>query len=359
MRSTRFSTGRQATLTAVVAVLFGLAPNAASLDAQNIRGFVFSEESGGPLEGVTARLLDQEYEEIGVAITDVLGRFSFDVPGPANLTVVVEYPGYLAAPQEIEVSALPLVMTSVTIGMTSGRTDVAAEAEGDARTAFLRGKVIDFASGDGVEGAAVSEAGSGRTVLTRADGRFTYGELQPGPILVQVSRIGYQTQEWSVEVIPGSDYDAIIPLGEKVIELSGIDVTVRSRAVARRLLPIYERMERGLGGRFLTASDFQRRGYQSVGASIQGLPSVRARQAGTRWLVTFRRGVTNFEAGCDPEVWVDGIRVSRSGQYSEDFFAMNTLDVEIIELYPSPVSIPAEYGAGAMCAIGIWTKRGG
>lgn len=330
----------------------------AALGAQNVRGFVFGEDSGGPLEGVSVKLLtSDDLAEIGVARTDVLGRFSFNVRGPASLMVLAELKGYVAAPEEIEVGALPLAIVSVTIGMKP--TGGAEEASGDARTAFLRGKVVDHANDEGIAGATVTEASSGRSVATRADGRFTVGELQPGLVRVRAERIGYGAQEWVVELAAGSDYDAVIPLSEQVIQLPGIEVTVRPRAVARRFLPIYERMERGLGGRFLTATDLKRRGYQSVGASIQGLPSVSARQAGLRWVVRFRGGSTNFEAGCDPEVWVDGVRVARSGEYAEDFFAMSTLDVEIIELYPSSVSIPPEYGGGAMCAIGIWTRRGG
>lgn len=332
------------------------------LAGQNVRGFVFDEDAGGPMEGVTVRLMSSDLQgEVGVTTTDVLGRFSFSVVGPRRLVAIAEFDGFVAPPAEVEVPALALAVVSVTIGMAPANPDGGASGStAEVRTAYLRGRIVDAATWEGIEGATVGDSASGRSVVTRYDGRFELGELTPGLVRVRIDRLGYATESWAVEVEPGSDYEAVIPVSEQAIELAGISVTVRSRAVARRLLPIFERMERGLGGRFLTRADFERRGYPSVGASIQGLPSVAARQAGTRWVVRFRRGATvnSLEAGCDPEVWVDGIRAARSGEYAEDFFAMNTSEVEIIEIYPSSGSIPAEYGGGALCAIGIWTKRG-
>ena len=330
--------------------------------AQNVRGFIFSEASSGPLEGVLVRLMTPDMsQQLDSATTDLLGRFSFRASGPAEYVAIAELEGHLAAPQPFEVSALPLAIVSVTISMVAQNESQAGDGDAgsEIRNARIRGKVVDGDSGDGVEGVLVVELATGGQALTRFDGRFDLGDVPPGIARVRTEMIGYAERDWAVEVEPGSDYEAIIPIHQEAIQLAGIDVTVRSRAVARRLEPVFERMERSLGGRFLTATDFKRRGYQTVGATIQGLPSVAARQAGLRWVVRFRRGVTNFEAGCDPEVWIDGIRAAKSGAYADDLFAINTSELEIIEIYPSSVSIPPEYGAGAMCAIGIWTKRGG
>ena len=64
-------------------------------------------------------------------------------------------------------------------------------------------------------------------------------------------------------------------------------------------------------------------------------------------------------AGCAPEIWLDGIRVVRAGGDPSEFMSMNTIEVEVIELFPSPSSIPPEYSTSGLCAVGIWTKRGG
>ena len=54
-----------------------------------------------------------------------------------------------------------------------------------------------------------------------------------------------------------------------------------------------------------------------------------------------------------------GGRVVRSGEDVSEFLSLNTIEVEIIELFPSPSSIPPEYTTSAFCAVGLWTKRGG
>ena len=60
-----------------------------------------------------------------------------------------------------------------------------------------------------------------------------------------------------------------------------------------------------------------------------------------------------------PEIWVDGIRMVRSGGDPSEFLAMSTLDVEVIEVFPSASSIPPDYATSVFCMVGIWTKRGG
>ena len=76
-------------------------------------------------------------------------------------------------------------------------------------------------------------------------------------------------------------------------------------------------------------------------------------------MVSFRRGSSNLQAGCSPEIWVDGIRMVSAGGDQSEFLAMSTLDVEVIEVFPSASSIPPDYATNSFCMVGIWTKRGG
>ena len=46
------------------------------------------------------------------------------------------------------------------------------------------------------------------------------------------------------------------------------------------------------------------------------------------------------------------------GDFAE-FFAMSTIDVDVIEVFPSASSIPPDYATNSFCMVGIWTKRGG
>ena len=327
--------------------------------AQNVRGFVFGAESSAPLQGVMVRLLSITLQPIDTVTTDFLGRFAFQARGPEQYIIVAERTGYGAAPQVVEVGPIALARVSVSIKMQP--MGVAAESTlGDERIAHLRGRVVVSGTNDPVEGALVTLGGSGKTVLSRWDGRFVLGDVQPGLQQMRVEHLAYAGRTWAIEAQPGSAYDARIPIEVEAIALDGIEVSVRSRAVARKLEPVFERMERGLGGIFLTTHDFLQRGNGPVANMLQGLPSTRVTgKGGSSWRLSFRRGSSNLQAGCSPEIWVDGIRmVSARGDQSE-FLAMSTLDVEVIEVFPSASSIPADYATNSFCMVGIWTKRGG
>jgi len=326
--------------------------------AQNIRGFVFAEDAGGPLEGVLVRLLTRELDELETTTTDLLGRFSFQASGPERYVVVTELADYASAPQVVEVGPIRLATVEVIVAMTA-MTTATAEATGDARTAHLRGQIVVAGSEDPVEAAEITLESDGRRVLTRWDGRFVIGDLPPGTHRIVIDHIGFAGRTWAFEADPGSAYDVRIPVEEEAIPLEGIQVTVRSRAVARKLEPVFNRMERSMGGYFQTAVDFKQRGYPPIGMMLRTLPSVEVLGTGMASTVRMRRGGSQFQPGCSPEIWVDGIRLARSGYEAGEFLAQNTLDIEIIEVFPSASSIPPDYNTSSLCAIGIWTKRGG
>jgi hypothetical protein len=333
---------------------------ATSVDAQNVRGFVFGQESSAPLEGVLIRLMSRNLEPLDTVTTDMLGRFAFQARGPERYVVVAELEGYAAAPQVVEVGPIALAKVEVTIAMQSMGTTSESPIVGDQRIAHLRGRVVVSGTNDPVEGATVTLLGTETRVLTRWDGRFVIGDVQPGLQRIEVEHLAYGSRNWAIEARPGSAYDALIPVEEEAIALDGIEVTVRSRAVARKLEPVFERMERALGGIFMTKADFVQRGNPPVAQMLQGLPSTRVTGSGaSSWTLRFRRGSNSLQQGCAPEIWIDGIRMVRAGDPVAEFLAMTTLDVEIIEVFPSASSIPADYTTSAFCMVGIWTRRGG
>ena len=346
-------------LLALTASLWPIAADGQDLRG-NVRGFVFGEDTGAPMDGAFIRLLSRHLESLETTTTDRLGRFAFQVDRPDLYVVVAEKDGYLGAPQQIEVTPIALATVGVTIGMKALGGAQAPAVDSDERTARVRGQVIEASSGTPLEGAEVRLVESGRSALTRFDGRFDLGSVDPGTHRLRVEHLGFESREWATELEPGSDYDVQVPIAQQAIPIEGIEVTVRSRAVARRLEPVFQRMNRNLGGHFLTATDFQRRGFGPLGHYLQGLPSVSVQGQGNRWRIRFRRGVDlQGNPGCVPEIWVDGIRAARAGTDAGDFLGMTTMDVEIVEVFPSPSSIPAEYSTSALCAVGIWTKRGG
>ena len=149
---------------------------------------------------------------------------------------------------------------------------------------------------------------------------------------------------------------------KEAAEIPGIEVSAVSRMVARRLQPVYDRMNRAVTAHFRTEKDFVARGHPSVGSMLRGLPRVKVQNRGMSWLVTMGGAVTLTGQPCVPTLYLDGMRVSRHGDPASlsEFLTLSTLDVAVIEVYPGAASLPAEFNdPGTMCAIGIWTRRGG
>mgnify|MGYP006285967447 FL=1 len=57
---------------------------------------------------------------------------------------------------------------------------------------------------------------------------------------------------------------------------------------------------------------------------------------------------------------MEGIEVSESGEPQWIWSEIVSMDVEAMEVYKGPATLPAEFaGIGVKCAVAIWTKRGG
>ena len=201
--------------------------------------------------------------------------------------------------------------------------------------------------------------------LTGSNGRFFIRDLPPGPARVYVQHLSYQPRETHIDLEEGVAYEVAFRLDPDPFELPGVEVKAMSRRIARRLAPVYDRIDRSTTAYFRTEKDFASRGHPPVGAMIQGLPRVRvAQRGGLMWSVTMGGSVLLTGERCVPAIYLDGIRVSNPYEDTSalsslsEFMAMSTMDVAVIEVYPGAASLPPEFNdPGSMCAIGIWTKR--
>ncbi len=339
--------------------------SAAPLDAQRVEGLVFDEEGGGPIAQATVTAEDGT-QEVKRAVTDHLGRFTMDLPPGKELVLHASHPEYETS-EPLRIDVAEDQVRSVMISLQAiPRTQVSEGARtATDRTAFLYGIVVDD-QGRPIPNVEVTVEGPGtRTTSTGANSRFALPEVNPGATSVRFEHLSYATTETEVELAPGMDYEIRARMDVEPLEIEGVEVVARSKTVARRLVPVLQRVDTDHGNaHFFTERDFQRRGHPQVGQLLYGLPSTTVRNSGfRRWSVTFRRR-------CTPAIYLDGVRVvdgvpdRRPG--SEDlsgiseFLTLPTSEVAIVEIYPSPSGLPPEFNdPGTMCAIGIWTRRGG
>jgi hypothetical protein len=338
---------------------------------------VFHEDSGAPLQGASVDALDARLQPVGRVVTDRNGQYSLTLPDTGHYVVSASLTGYAAsAPEQVylgpnEELTLMLELRSGatgadTAGSVPGSTEgrrmpagvTTTATKGEDGTSYLYGRVVDEDGGHPVVHADVRVDGGPGTV-TNGAGRFVISEVEPGELRLRFEHLSFAPQETAFDVEPGLAYHVTARMTPDPVEVEGIEVEARSRRFARRLEHVFQRMGTSVGGEFLTAEDFRIRGMPQVGHMLRGIPSVAVRNSGLRWNVFFRRGGWG---GCSPAVYLDGMRVVQSGDAAamSEFMGMSTFDVEVIEVYKGPASLPPEFNdPGTLCAIGIWTRRGG
>ena len=347
----RFVRGSAAIGLAVLAVLGSVRDGS----AQTIRGMVYDETSGRALGGTSVRIFLVDLTPVLDVQADARGAYTVDVESAGRYVVVASRTGYATSPPEVvdikEDETLNLLLNLRSL--LSDRPDfTVSQAEIEGRAGFIYGQVVQHVDGSPVEQAEVHLTSLSKSVLTNQSGRFRFEEVDHGPTVIRVNHLSFEPQEHLVDVEAGVAYQVTVRMDVDPIEVAGIEVVARSRFVARRLIPVYERMDRKAFGFFSTTQDFVKRGNPSVAAMLQELPSTRVRSGrGLTWSIQLR-------GGCTPTIFVDGVRVGRGGV--SEFLNMSTISVEIIEVFPGAASLPPEYNdPGTFCAIGIWTKRGG
>jgi hypothetical protein len=354
--------GFLAILVSVQAGALGAPPR---LPAQTIEGMVYDDDTGMPLQGASISVLSANFESVIQGRADAMGRFRYLLPDSGTYLVSAIMSGYATSAPEVlmlgpgeEVTVmLPLWSLDPQPAGVSVRA-----TEGSGEGADIFGRVVDFGTGQGITNVEVTIQGQNKSAVTDVNGRFFIRDAQGPDVRVYFQHLSYAPREARVEIEPRIAYELSVQMEPEPLEIPGIVVSTTPRIIARRLQPVYERMDRAVTAYFRTDEDFASRGYPPVGSMIRGFPRIRVNNYGAQWRVRMGGAVTLDGSPCMPVVYLDGMRVSSSGdtQSLSEMMAMPTFDVAVIEVYPGAASLPPEFNdPGTMCAIGIWTKRGG
>lgn len=217
----------------------------------------------------------------------------------------------------------------------------------------------------------VTEEGTGRSLgyvditlggtppvqaITTPDGRFSLAGLEPGPVEVTFSLIGYAPRTTTIIIQAGETLDIRATMSTQAVELPAIEVTIGSGYLERT--GFYRRSRLAMGVQFtrrdlveidaIVASDILLR---APGVSVvHGRDGARA--------VASRLGGAPGQSECRLRAYLDGIVV-----HGFDLDTLRPDDLEAIEIYHGP-SVPIEYsqlvdpdGVYPCGAILIWTRR--
>ncbi len=239
---------------------------------------------------------------------------------------------------------------------TAHRLDVPVDASVGEAPGQVVGRVLEYETGRGVSNAEVRFGGGAEavTAVTNTRGYFVLRDVRPGRHMLAIRHIGYGDQEQSFVVLPGQAHEIEVRLVTEAIELEPIEVTVRSERWMYFMDGLQFRMRKG-GGHFLLPEDIAMRG---PGVPVGSL--LEARVPRVRWV----RGrghdaaviIGTMRNHCRPSVWVDGVEMGIPILAVDGF---TTSEIEAVEVYTHPASVPGEFGGGLeTCgAVVIWTRR--
>lgn len=211
----------------------------------------------------------------------------------------------------------------------------------------VSGIVIDEAKAPvpSAELALMRKGEQSRKVRSGTDGRFSFGNVRPGPVALTVRRIGYKSTSVDVDMSPGGTADMVeIRLEEVPSDIASVIV----EGSKGHLEEFYQHKATNNFGKFFEQKDIQRlaRSYVSeVFRSVPGATLEASERTGNRVLLR----------GCRPMIWVDGVRAMGA---DVDEVARPS-DLAGMEVYPSWAGLPIEYQDrdNRMCGVVVlWTR---
>src|SRR5256885_8754792 len=267
--------------------------------------------------------------------------------------------------QEVEMtSPLRRIHAAATVGAAVVLVSLIAPVAAAQGTGTIRGQITDAVTNRPVDGVHVYLAGTELGTLTNAEGRYQFA-ARAGEVELQAKRVGYASVRQKVSVTPGQAVDADFQLRQAAIGLDAVVVTGAGAQTEKRKL----------GNTVATIDASQLRNAPTVSFSEQlaardpavaVLPSGGLAGEGAR--IRIRTAASLTQAN-EPVVYVDGVRVDRSGGFGDNIgpggggtpSRLDDIDpeavdhIEILKGAAAATLYGTEASAGV---IQIFTKRG-
>ena len=220
-----------------------------------------------------------------------------------------------------------------------------------ASTSAIVGTVHD-SSGFAVRDAIILVQGSRRQTRSAADGRFRLDGVPVGAAVVTVQRLGFYPDTIPVQLSAGAPAMLDVRLRPLAQRLDAVTVQQGRQVSDARLEGYRTRLEAGRAGYFITKEQLAQTTSWSLPDLLRRLPGVRvSRINGLAKAVRLRGSL------CPPLVFVDGFPAS-AGEFDLDILDVKLL--EGVEVYPSMVTVPPEFGAARSLercgVIAVWTS---
>ncbi|MDH3225287.1 MAG: TonB-dependent receptor [Gemmatimonadota bacterium] len=213
------------------------------------------------------------------------------------------------------------------------------------------GRVLVDGTNEGLADVEVRVLGTSFGAVTDGRGVFRIDPTPAGVFQLRFTRLGYAVRTDSVEVEVGAVVSVTAAMSGEPVEVAPLHVTVRSAVLDRS--GFYDRRSQGVQGYFLERQDIEDRQPDSVTDLFRRMNGIRVIHGGlygSQVLVNQRVTFRDSAAGCEPAIWLDGIR---STMRTPD--VMRVEELEGIEVYTG-ASAPGKFND--LCGvIVIWTRH--
>src|SRR2546426_11182401 len=213
--------------------------------------------------------------------------------------------------QEVEMpSPLRKMRAALALGAGLALLCACALAAAAQTTGTIRGKVTDATTGRPVDGAQLYVAGTDLGTLSNADGQYQF-TVRAGTVELRSRRVGYATATQQVTITPGEVTEANFSLKQAAIGLDVVVVTGTGAETEKRKLG--NTVATILSPRDAPVTNFSEQlSAREPGVSV--LPSGGLTGEGARIRI---RGAASLSQPNEPIVYVDGVRVDRSGGFGD------------------------------------------
>lgn len=259
----------------------------------------------------------------------------------------------VAAPSE----APPPVAAQLRLASLTTAPGVGA-LEPAVRLARIQGRVVEEASGTGVEAATIELRGTDRVQISGEGGRFAFDRIPPGEYVLAVDHLAFAAVTVPIAITEADAvYQVEIRLAPEAIALEPLVVEVRRAGIQGTVRDRIEWMDLvGLGTSFDRAA-IDASGAVRVSHLVARIPGVQLRTVSGRTFGSELRLVSQQD--CGPSVYIDGIRSPLLGGNVDDMVSLG--EVESVEVYRRLSELPGEFAddeARRCGAVVIATRRG-
>jgi TonB-linked SusC/RagA family outer membrane protein len=179
-------------------------------------------------------------------------------------------------------------------------------------TGTVRGQIIDVTTRRPLDAVQVYVPGTDLGTLTNANGQFEL-HLQPGEVEIRARRVGYGSVGRRVTVAAGQTETVNLEIGQAAISLDAIVVTGAGTQTERRKLGnTVATIDAGTLQNAPVANFSEVLAAREAGVSV--LPSGGLTGEGARIRI---RGIASLSQPNEPIVYIDGVRVDRSGGFGD------------------------------------------